>query len=491
MICACSNSLSKAIAAIGSVGLNATLAGNLAAGLNANAGLVAAANATAAANASLTASAALAGNMSAAASASANLKAMASISALATFCLNAKRGFGIDMGGSAAPGELSDLLDSLVNNAWNKAISKFPLDATPKLKGLADLASAMNAAASLGINVLGPNAQAKLNAAASAAAKAKAAADAKASASLGLSASAGADLSATLSAAVSANATLKAAFNASLGFGISAGGLGESLKNVNANMVSSPNLGAAFMQEQVQKLLDLLDAIGAIKRGFNVDLTVPGAGKTLDAAISEIREKTDERIYEKSLSESQSKSESRDFNQSHTDQQDLAEALDFARSKEFNKIYGKGVPGVPKIANLLAMLANRLLTETGISMVERAPCGMACPFIPFLPPMCLCPKVKLELPKLPSLSFQKSLSGGLTPPSVSSVSSALSTSSSAKASANLVATKASTAGAQGSAGAQVVQATGQVASNTNAKSIEEASRKGSSDSGASSNKSFS
>ena len=490
MLCACADSLSKAIAALGSVGLNATLAGNLAAGLNANAGLVAAANATAAANASLTANAALAGNMSAAANASANLKAMASISALATFCLNAKRGFGIDMGGNAAPAELSDLLDSLVKNAWNKAISKFPLDATPKLKGLADLASAMDSAASLGINVLGPNAQAKLNAAASAAAKAKAAADAKASASLGISASAGANLSATLSAAVSANATLKAAFNASLGFGMSAGGLGESLKTVNANMASLPNFGAAFMQEQVQKLLDLLDALGAIKRGFNVDLTVPGAGKTLDAAISEIREKTDERIYEKSLSESQSKSESRDFTQSHTEQQDLAEALDFARSKEFNKIYGKGVPGVPKLANLLAMLANRLLTETGISMAERAPCGMACLFIPFLPPMCLCPKVKLELPRLPSLSFQKSLSGGLTPLSVSA-SSALSTSTSAKASANLVATTTPAASAQGSAGAQVVQATGQVVSNTNAKSNEEARRKGSSDSGASSNTSSS
>lgn len=408
MLCACADSLSKAMSALGAVGLNANLAGNLSAGLNANASLVAAANAAAAATASLTANAALSGQMAAAAKASANLKAMASVSALATFCLNVKAGFGIDMGGDAAPAELSDLMNSLVNNAWNKALSKFPVAATPKLKGLADLASAMDASAKLGINLLGPNVQAKLTAAASAAAKASAAADAKASASLGLSASAVASLAANMSAAASANATLKAAFNASLGFGIGAGGLGESLKTVNANMASLPNFGAAFMQEQVQKLLDLLDALGAIKRGFNVDLTVPGAGEKLDQAISEIREKTESQLVEKSLNESQSKSvsESKDLSQSHSEQQNLSEALDFAQSEEFNKIYGKGVPGVPKLANLLAMLANRLLTETGISMVERSPCGVACMFIPFLPPMCLCPKVEMQLPKLPALSFK-------------------------------------------------------------------------------------
>lgn len=409
MLCACADSLSKALSVLGPVGLNAKAAGSLSAALNADAKLSAAANAAAVAQASLGASAALSGNLAAAAKASANLAAMANVNALATFCLNVKGGFGIDLGGSAAPAELSDLMNSLVKNAWNKTLSKFPVDATPKLKGLADLASCMDASAALGVNLLGPNAQAKLNAAVAASVKANAAMEAKASAALGLSASATASLSSNATAAASANATLKAAFNASLGFGIGAGGLGESLKSVNANMAALPNFGAAFLQEQVQKLLDLLDALGAIKRNLNVDLTVPGAGKKLDEAISETREKTEQKIYEKSLSESQSKSvsESKDSNQSYAEQQNYAEALEFAQSQDFNKIYGKGVPGVPKLANLLATLANRLLTETGIPMAERAPCGMACMFIPFMPPMCLCPKVKTELPKLPALKFDQ------------------------------------------------------------------------------------
>lgn len=200
-----------------------------------------------------------------------------------------------------------------------------------------------------------------------------------------------------------------------------------------------------------------------------------------------MREKTEESIREKSLSDSQSKSgtESKDFSQS--EQQNLTESLDFARSEDFNKLYGKGVPAVPNLANLMAMFANRLLTETGISMVERAPCGMKCMFVPFLPPMCLCPKVKLELPKLPSLSYKPKLSSSVPTPSAT-LSTGASSSMSAKSSSNSV--TSTSAGAQGNAGANVgPQATGQLASNTNANSNKLGGPKGSFGNGASPNSS--
>ena len=382
MLCVCADSLAKALSNLAPIGPNANLAGSLAAGLNANSALVAAANAAGAAQAT----GAMAGNLAAGMSAGANLGAMASLSAVATFCANMKAGFGIDMSSSAAPAELSDLLQSLANNALNKVLSQLPLDALPKLKGLGDVALAMPAAASLGINLLLPDASAKLNAAAAAAA----AANANAAAAAGMSAAAAASMAAQMGAAASANAALKATFGVGLGMG--AGGLGESLNRVFANMAALPNLGAAIAAELLQKVADLLKAVGAINRGLGIDLTVPGAGKNLDQAISEAR----------SVNHSVSENRSVDRSQSHTQQQNLSEALAIARSQDFNRVFGSGgIPGVPKLANLLAMFFNGLLTETGVRAAERSPCGPQCLFLPMLPPQCLCPKVKMALPQVP------------------------------------------------------------------------------------------
>ena len=424
MLCACANSLAKALSALAPVGLNANLAGGLAAGLNANAQLAASANAALAASAQASANLALALQFSA------NFSAMAQVSALANFCGMMHLGFGINMGSSAAPAELSDLMKSLVANGWNTMMSKLPLDALPKLQGLGDVAAAMPAArANLGINLLAPNAQAQLQAAANAAA----AANANAAASLGISASAAAAATAQMSAALAASAALQSAF----GLG-GTGGLGTPLAHVAQNMAALPNFAPAFSEALVQKAIDLLNALGAIHRGLGVDLSAPGAGKNLDQAISEAGSIAANRGMNKSFDKSFGTAPL-DF----THQKSVQEAVAFSKSKEFNKAFGQGVPGVPTLANLLAILASKLMSDVGTPVTARSPCGPQCLFMPFLPPACLCPKVKIEAPKLPEL--KPSLTATASLANSGSASSGVAASASATSTASAATSSAATA----------------------------------------------
>ena len=299
MLCTCLDAINRLTDAFSPLSPNL----NAAVGLNAN--MNAAAGLAASANAALSAHASAAAQLGASFSLGFNASIMAQLTALASF--NASlRGLGINLTSPSAADLLQQLFDTMVANALAKALEKLPVHTLPQLSKLANLANTgLNAQAGLGID---------LSAGAAAALQLQASLNAAASGAVNLSAAAMAN------ASLGAFASMMASVQAGFGINLAAPGgmdrFNDLLGPINNNLASMPPFGSLLSAKLLKKIMDLLDALDAIKKGFDVDLLEPGAGKSLNKAL--------ERMHSKSKDESFSKDKSFDKSKSFSDDDDFS-----------------------------------------------------------------------------------------------------------------------------------------------------------------------
>ena len=178
----------------------------------------------------------------------------------------------------------------------------------------------------------------------------------------------------------------------------------------------------------------LLTAIQAINTAFQpTNILKAGALPSINKALANLSKV-------KSTARDSSKSKSQDATSSETKTQDIGKQIDVLESENFDELLDN-LPPVPGQWNLLASILGKLYSLLGLDIVQFSPCHK-CTI--GLVPGCLCPKVSLQLPKLPTVSF----SGVQVQKSASAAASA---GGSASAAATSSATASSSASGTGSA----------------------------------------